>query len=86
MRTIWKFPVPLVDEPVIEMPKGAKALRVDVQHGEPYLWALVEDDAPKMEYYFRLVGTGRPANGLQVSNYIDTFQVAGGDLVFHLFK
>ena len=42
MKTIWKFPVPVNDGNVLEMPEGAKILSVQVQGETPCLWALVD--------------------------------------------
>lgn len=80
---IWKFPI----EPnkPIEMPKGAKALSVQTQHGEPFLWAMVDPSAVLVFRKFVFVGTGQdlPSN---VGEFIDTLQMAGGGLIFHVFN
>jgi hypothetical protein len=82
MRTMWKFPVPLSDTFVLNMPRHAIPLHVDVQAGAPYLWALVETTAPNEERRFCLAGTGQevPRDGL----YLGTFQ--HGPFVFHVWE
>jgi hypothetical protein len=41
MKTIWKFPIATVDQQSLPIPAGAEMLCVQVQHGEPCIWALV---------------------------------------------
>jgi hypothetical protein len=85
---VYKFPIPVEDSGRIEMPKGAKILKIQVQHGTPCMWALVDSKAPKEMREFRIVGTGQH---IELSpylelTYIGTFQVNGGHLVFHVFE
>lgn len=85
-RTIWKFALPpLTDVFVLEMPADAKTLTVQMQNGEPCIWAIVNPSSPCTPREFRVVGTGHtmPAN---VHAYVGTFQMLGGALVFHLFE
>lgn len=82
MSRIWKYPV---KGPNFElaMPQGARVLTVQVQHGEPVLWALVDPEKPHARRAFLLIGTGHDfdATGL---NYVGTFQE--GPFVWHLFE
>ena len=85
-RTIWKYDVAITDTFALEMPAGAQLLDVQVQHeGGAQLWALVNPTQPTNMRVFRLVGTGHsvPDERLQ---YVGTFQLHGGALVFHLFE
>jgi hypothetical protein len=86
-RTIWKYPVAMLDRFSLDIPKDHMFLDVQVQRGAPALWALVDADAPKMRVDFALVGTGNPFPDPDEGEFwhIGTFQLAGGDLVFHLF-
>lgn len=86
MRRIFKYSIPVQNEIEIMMPKGAEILACQVQHGSPWVWALVDEDAPMVPREFRMRGTGHPANELEIEDYIDTFQMQEGRLVFHLFK
>ncbi len=83
-RQVWKFELH-PGENVIEMPAEAKLLTVQMQHGEPYLWALVYTDAPRTLREFNVVGTGHnlPEG---VGLYVGTFQMEGGALVWHVFE
>lgn len=40
--TIWKFPFEIDDVVLIEMPHDPQILSVQVQHGQPCIWALRE--------------------------------------------
>lgn len=85
-KTIWKYQFPIDDHITILMPHGAKVLAVQVQDRVPCIWALVDTRETKcVPYKFRLYGTGHPCES-DLSNYIGTFQMAGGKLVFHLFE
>jgi hypothetical protein len=87
-RTIYKYDVPLTDEFELDMPVGAEVISVQVQRGTPRLWAMVNADpeTPRESRRFRLLGTGRaiPAE-FQLARFVGTFQMANGELVFHLF-
>ncbi len=88
MLTIWKFPLKVADEQIIEMPANARILTVQTQQGKPYLWVLVDSDHPKEPRTILVYGTWHPID-LVPSNYIGTFQVElmfGGSLVFHVFE
>lgn len=86
--TIWKFPVPVNDRFTVNMPRNARPLSVQVQHNDVCMWALVDPTAPVVRREFRVFGTGHPVDlsgGSQTGAFVGTFQVYGGDLVFHLF-
>lgn len=40
--TIWKFPVPVADEVEVSMPTGARILSLNIQDGQPRIWAFVD--------------------------------------------
>lgn len=84
-KKIFKYKIEVEDMPVLELPEGAEILTVQVQNGEPHLWALVDESRPTKRRYFELYGTGHPVPDA-VRNYIGTFQMRGGNLVFHLFE
>ena len=90
--TIWKFPFEIKDEFEIEIPEEFTVLSVQVQDGQPCIWAVVNPTSPKMRQGFILRGTGHPfsgnlkyAEGNPIRSYIATFQTAEGRLVWHLF-
>jgi histone acetyltransferase (RNA polymerase elongator complex component) len=87
MFSVWKYPIPCEDNIKIAMPRGAQLLSVQAQGGEePCLRALVQTDAEPVERRFRLAGTGHPIKSVEGLNFVGTFQMRGGALVFHLFE
>lgn len=88
MRTIWKYRVPAEDYFKLSLPIGAMPLTVQVQRGEPQMWVLLEEsETIYVDRVFRVAGTGHPiSEELHHLQYIDTFQLAGGNLVFHVFE
>lgn len=79
--TIWKYAIPVESEAVVEMPEGAEILTVQLQDGQPAIWARVNGAGKRVPRTFRWRGTGHAANG--VGAYVGTVQA--GPLVFHLF-
>jgi hypothetical protein len=86
MNAIFKYRMMITDTQKVLMPKGAKILTVQIQHGVPCLWALVNQPAPDVEREFRVIGTGHPIPDAEALEYIGTIQVHEGGLVFHVFE
>lgn len=82
-QSIWKFPLEIVEEQVVHLPTGAKFLSVQVQGGTPCLWAMVDTTAVKEGRIVQIFGTGHDTT--DAGEYISTFQMHGGALVFHAF-
>lgn len=93
MKTIWKFPIPRAprDRPrppalwgmcVIEMPRESRILTVQAQNGVPVVWAVVDPAAPTVSRKLLSVATGQHSPG---GDYVNTFQMNSGALVFHVF-
>lgn len=59
-----------------------------MQYGKPQIWALVDPQSPVVMRAFRLAGTGHPIEERpgEKMQYINSFQIDGGALVFHLFE
>ena len=83
MKTIFKWDIGSVD--AIEIQKGAEILTVQAQHGEARIWALVDPTMEKVKRRFKTYGTGYPVPD-KPGVYVGTYQVWGGDLVFHVFE
>lgn len=85
-KTIWKYEIS-PEKVSIEMPKGAEILSVQIQDGNPCIWALVNPKNEPKEKVIEIFRTGHeiPCDGI-VRNFIGTFQMFGGNLVFHLFE
>ena len=87
MREVWKYQTPIEDRFGIEMPKNAAILCVQVQNGTPCIWVLVDPrQAEKETKQFRLAGTGHRMENHEIVKYIGSYQLSGGQLVFHLFE
>lgn len=85
-KRIYKYPLPVVDDPDIAMPEGARMLTVQTHGGQPFIWALVDTDADMEPRGFRVLWTGHPfPDAERWPIYVGTFQLAGGGLVFHVF-
>ena len=85
MRKIYKYALPSESYFGIGLPQGAEILKADVQHGTPWMWAIVDPEKPPEMRIFRLIGTGHSI-GEDGLKFISTFQMSGGDLVFHFFE
>jgi hypothetical protein len=82
MITIWKYPLAIWGEvQKIEMPIGARVLCVQLQDERPFLWAVVDDEAPAETRAFIMHGTGHQ---LMPGEYIGTIQLHG--FVWHYFS
>ena len=86
MKTIYKYKLEVEDSQVVKMPMGAEILKVDTQRARPCLWAMVETDHILEDRIIIMRGTGHPAIGLTKENYLGSFILLGGDLVFHVFE
>ena len=81
---IWKYPLEIRDEQSIKMPGTSAILAVQVQNGTPCLWVMVDPRNPGRFRKIAIYGTGHEMSQSPY-NYIGTFQVANGSLVFHVF-
>lgn len=83
---VWKFLLG-VGRTVVVMPTNARLLRVQMQGDlNPCLWALVDPSKPVEQRIFDIFGTGHDGISATHHKYVDTFQMEGGSLVFHVFE
>jgi hypothetical protein len=80
---IFKYPVSPGEFSVL-MPAKSNVVAVQAQHDVPQMWAVVDPDSPKVSLRFRTVATGEPFGNEW--NYVGTFQLHGGVLVWHLLE
>ncbi len=87
MITIYKYKVPVQDDFELNLPAGAKLLSVQTQGNTPCMWMLVDTEVPKKLVKFAVRGTGHDCTNLNDDawKYLGTFQLNGGQLIFHLF-
>jgi len=84
MITIYKYPIPAGNgEFGHVMPERAKILTVQTQKNVGHLWALIDTDRADQVRKFSTRGTGHLADNLGA--YIGSYQIDGGNLVFHIF-
>jgi hypothetical protein len=60
MKTVYKYPFPIMDDFTLTLPAGALLLKADMQGHQPMLWAQVDTDRPLVAYRFFVSGTGHP--------------------------
>jgi hypothetical protein len=87
-KQIFKYTLKTADSQVVILPKGSEILTIQTQFNEPQLWALVNPKEVKEERYIEIFGTGHEINfdmGTE-RKYISTYQLDGGNYVFHVFE
>jgi len=85
MMEVWKYILTDAEGTEIEMPKGAKIIHFDTQHGMPCIWVLVDPKAPKEIRKFKVYGTGHEITD-KIISHIGKVLIAEGNLVFHAFE
>ena len=83
MLTIWKYELKTTGRQVVEMPADPQILSVAVQNGIPCLWAMVDSERPRQGRVIRIHGTGQRL--AVIHEFIGTFMLHDGALVFHVF-
>lgn len=85
-QTIWKFDAGFpADSSDVEMPRGATILYVAVQQGHLRIWAMVDPRQDLVPRRINFAGTGHDLSTRIMGGYIGSFQLDGGQLVFHVF-
>lgn len=82
---IWKWQIEVTDRQTVMMPAGSKLLDVQMQGGECCMWALCDPNAVTEPRHLAIYGTGNPIPD-EAGEYVATFQMRGGALVFHAFE
>ena len=92
MQTIYKYPFEIKDEVKIKVKalEGISSfkdqfLNIDIQNSTPCIWCLVDDTAPEWEVTLRIVGTGHPCPDVSKEEFLTSFTMCSGQLVFHAF-
>ena len=84
---IYKYPLKITDIQTVRMPKGAKILSVQEQHGKVCVWALVDPDERIVDKTILIIGTGNPIDDIDLDDYyfLNTVQSGGEPLIWHVF-
>lgn len=87
---IFKYELKITDRCVINMPENAIILNLQVINEKPYIYAAINESNAMVERTFMTFGTGHilPLDSMLDDgfDYIGTYQLQGGDLVFHVFE
>ena len=87
MLKVLKYEIEIGDYFEIVMPNGAQILKVECQHNIPCLWVLADLEHLSIKRTFRFAGTGHPIDHLKDDlQFISTFQMDNGNLIFHIFE
>lgn len=85
-KRVFKYPIETEDRQNIQIHKGYQILTVDTQNEKPCIWALVDDEAPIIVASIRTHGTGHEVYEPDNLQYIGSYQLLKGRLVFHVFE
>lgn len=77
MKVIHKYQLPFMEDSYIDMPYGAKVIRVDGLEGAVWVWAIVETDLPLVRREFKLVKTGG-----EMPDNIEDYAYLGSGAIF----
>lgn len=85
MRKIIKYALPIQRKFTIHLPRDAELLTVDVEHGNPCLWAIVEEDEPWEPHVLLMVKTGESiAEPITLAQHVGTF--TRDETTLHVFE
>ena len=85
MKTIHKFSLEVTDTQQINIPKDAEILSAQLQIGDLCVWVKLDSSAPTRPCTIKIHGTGHQVDPDLDLRFIDTVQLAGRVLVFHVF-
>ena len=86
MTTVFKYALEITDRQEIPLPPRATILSAQVQRGKICLWVSIDPDELNLAEprHIRIHGTGHLIT--ESLRFIDTVQLSGGKLVFHVFE
>jgi hypothetical protein len=87
VQVIWKYQLKVQDEQIVSMPEDAKILCIQAQREKPCLSVIIKTEkiSKPVDRTFLMYGTGHTHEKIE-GDYIGTFQLHNGRLVFHLFE
>ena len=87
MKKVFKYELEIKDIQTIKSFGSFEPLCIQMQNDRPVLYALVDDESVIKKYRFVTYGTGHDVNPFVTKeNYIGTYMICRGELVFHVFK
>lgn len=85
MIAIYKYKLAIQSEQVIKLPVLNTILSVRTQDGAPFLYANVDTLSEERDVTVRTYGTGQEIDPNLVLEYVGTYELCGGQLVYHVF-
>lgn len=88
MKVIYKYPLAAANLQTIKMPEDAELLCVQMQKGEPCLWAMVDPSKSDEDRRIEILCTGEEViEDMGVDRkYISTIQAFDGTYIYHVFE
>lgn len=85
-KTIWKYPIPILEDFEIELPEGAQIIRFANENGFLFLWAVVSPDNKLQKRRIRAFKTGAemPTENLAFLGYAPIYIQA--ELMLYYFE
>lgn len=84
MRVVYKYPLKIVAEQVVLLPRDFEIIHVGIEYETPCLWALVESDNFLEKYEFFVVETGESLDNYPPCKYLGT--AVATRFVWHIFQ
>lgn len=73
---VYKYLIPFQEGFTLDLPKGSKVVRIDVDQGNPYLWALSPlNETEIYTYHFKSSKTGGVIEHDNELMFIDTYAI-----------
>lgn len=83
---IYKYSLEVTDEQLIQLPKYAQFVSLQVIRGQPCAYFLVDENETEKELIkFLTFGTGHDVMGVAWYKFLGTYQLHNGELVFHVW-
>ncbi len=82
MRSVRKYQISSMLNPIASMPKGAKILKLAHKKSTPIIWAEVDTDKPNVKRLIRTYETDQELPD-EPGQYLGTVETLG--IVFHCF-
>ncbi len=84
---VFKYEIPLADEPLVRLPIGARILSVGQQNDRLLLWAMVDPvEMRTRRHIFRVAGTGHEIADVSELKFLSSIQIEDGCTVLHIFE
>jgi len=88
MEKIYKYKLDITDNQILRIPQGGEILSCQMQQDDMNLWVKIDDSAIEVDRHIKIIGTGHPIDERYRKQlvFIDTVQMSGGSLVWHVFE